>query len=176
MIALPIVVRAFRDPQLLASFSLDEWSLLLRQATCAKLSAALYCMAEQRDLLGQIPAPAREHLEWTRAHGKRHAQGVRFEVREIRRALAGLGLPLILLKGAAYTLAKLPPAPGRMFQDIDILVPKERLAEVEAALMMDGWAASHHDEYDQRYYRTWMHELPPMQHVKRQSKIGRAHV
>jgi hypothetical protein len=29
--------------------------------------------------------------------------------------------------------------------------------------MLAGWAATHHDAYDQRYYRQWMHELPPMQ-------------
>ena len=37
----------------------------------------------------------------------------------------------------------------------------------EAALMLDGWASGHRSAYDQRYYRTWMHELPPMQHIQR---------
>lgn len=175
MIALPLVVQAFRQPQQMATFSLAEWSLLLRQAAGANLMCALYSQAEQLDLLGQIPARARAHLEWAHTQGERHAQGVRFEIREIRRALAGLDVPLILLKGAAYAVAGLPPARGRLFSDIDILVPKERISEVEAALMMHGWAANHHDEYDQRYYREWMHELPPMQHVKRESLIDVHH-
>jgi hypothetical protein len=55
------------------------------------------------------------------------------------------------------------PAAGRLFADIDILVPKERLGEVESLLMAHGWVSSHHDAYDQRCYREWMHELPPMQ-------------
>ena len=159
----------------MAAFSLAEWNLLLRQAASANLTSALYYQAEALDLLGRIPARAREHLEWARTQGERHAQGVRFEIREIRRALAELDVPLILLKGAAYAAARLPPAPGRLFSDIDILVPKERLNEVEAALMMHGWASHHHDEYDQRYYREWMHELPPMQHVKRESLIDVHH-
>jgi hypothetical protein len=175
MSALPLVVQAFRQPSGMAAFSLAEWDLLLRQAAGANLTAALYYFAFDHGMLERIPARAREHLEWARTQGERHAQGVRFEVREIRRALAGLGLPLILLKGAAYSVAGLPPARGRLFSDIDIMVPKERLDEVEAALMMHGWAANHHDEYDQRYYREWMHELPPMQHVKRESLIDVHH-
>jgi hypothetical protein len=175
VIPLPLVVQAFRQPQQMAAFSLAEWNLLLRQAASASLSCALYYQAEELDLLGRIPARAREHLEWARTQGERHAQGVRFEIREIRRALAELDVPLILLKGAAYAVARLPPARGRLFSDIDILVPKARLNEVEAALMMHGWAAHHHDEYDQRYYREWMHELPPMQHVKRESLIDVHH-
>jgi len=173
--ALPLLVQAFRQPQRLAGFTLVEWDLVLRQAAVANLTAGLCHLAEEAGLLGRIAPQAREHLTWARTVGERHRQAVRFEVGEIRRALAGLDVPLILLKGAAYTLASLPPAPGRLFSDIDILVPRERLAEVEAALMLHGWAASGHDAYDQRYYREWMHELPPMQHVKRQSMIDVHH-
>jgi hypothetical protein len=69
----------------------------------------------------------------------------------------------------------LPPAPGRLFSDLDILVPKQRLDDVEAALMLAGWAGTMPDEYDQRYYRDWMHELPPMQHMRRQSMLDVHH-
>jgi hypothetical protein len=104
-----------------------------------------------------------------------HQRAVRFEVDQIRRALTSLGLPLILLKGAAYLLAGLPPAQGRIFSDVDILVPKERIGEVEAALMLHGWASAKQDDYDQRYYREWMHELPPMEHTQRGSTIDVHH-
>jgi hypothetical protein len=33
--------------------------------------------------------------------------------------------------------------------------------------MLQGWATTHHHPYDQRYYRHWMHELPPLQHATR---------
>jgi hypothetical protein len=46
-------------------------------------------------------------------------------------------------------------------------VPRQRLAEVESALMMGGWVSMNRDAYDQRYYRTWMHELPPLKHMQR---------
>jgi hypothetical protein len=159
----------------MAGFGLAEWDLLLRQAARASLGPALYYAAEAHGLLAQVPARPRAHLEWAHTQARRHAQGVRFELREIARALAGLGLRPVLLKGAAYAAAQLPPAPGRLFSDIDIMVPKERLGEVEAALMMRGWVANHLDAYDQRYYREWMHELPPMEHVKRRSLIDVHH-
>jgi hypothetical protein len=54
-----------------------------------------------------------------------------------------------------------------MVSDVDILVPRQRLADVESALMMGGWVSMNRDAYDQRYYRTWMHELPPLKHMKR---------
>ena len=171
----PLLVQALRAPSAMAGFSVAEWDLLLRQATVANLTAALYYLAEQAGVLEQLPAPARVHLEWAHVHGERHRQAVRFEVREIGRALAELGQPLILMKGAAYTMAELAPAPGRLFSDIDIMVPKQRLPEVEAALMMHGWVSHHTDAYDQRYYREWMHELPPMQHARRQSLIDVHH-
>jgi diadenosine tetraphosphatase ApaH/serine/threonine PP2A family protein phosphatase len=171
----PLILQAFRDPGRIDRFSLADWTLLLRQAAIANLTACLYYLAEEHAMLERIPAEAREHLAWSRALGQRHAQAVRFEIREIGRALAATGVPLVFLKGAAYALAQLPPARGRLFSDIDILVPKERLGEVESALMLHGWAGNHLDEYDQRYYREWMHEIPPMQHMRRQSLIDVHH-
>jgi hypothetical protein len=79
------------------------------------------------------------------------------------------------MKGAAYVVAGLPPAEGRLFSDLDILVPRHRLAEVEALLMSRGWASTHLSAYDQRYYRAWMHELPPMVHIHRQTVLDVHH-
>ena len=80
-------------------------------------------------------------------------EAVEREVAFLRKALATLDVDLVLLKGAAYLIAGLPAARGRVFSDVDILVPFDRLAEVEAALMLHGWTTTHHDAYDQRYYR-----------------------
>ncbi|MDO9188773.1 MAG: nucleotidyltransferase family protein [Sulfurimicrobium sp.] len=171
----PLVLQAFRQPDLLISLSLADWDLLLRQARSANLLARLHVVLDERGLLEKVPQQPREHLEWSHATAERHTQAVRWEVSLIRKALAKAGVPIILLKGAAYVMAKLPSARGRLFTDIDIMVPKDRLNEVEAALMLHGWAATHHDAYDQRYYRTWMHELPPMRHVRRSTVIDVHH-
>jgi hypothetical protein len=54
-------------------------------------------------------------------------------------------------------------------------VPTARINDAEAALMMHGWATSHHSAYDDRYYREWMHELPPMQHGRRMTVVDVHH-
>jgi hypothetical protein len=175
MKALPLLLRVLRDPAVAAGLDAAGWDLLLRQALGADMSTILLVLLDDAGLLGQVPAPARTHLEWARAAGERHAQAVRYEVRQIGRALSGLNLPLILLKGGAYAMAGLQAGRGRMFSDIDILVPKAQLGEVEAALMLHGWATTHQDAYDQRYYREWMHELPPMEHLRRGNVIDVHH-
>ncbi|MCS0614247.1 nucleotidyltransferase family protein [Massilia kyonggiensis] len=172
---LPVLVRVLRDPSVVRDLDDAGWDLLLRQADVANLDALLLVRLEDAGLLDAVPAAPRTHLEWTRVGAASHARAARYEVRQIGRALADLGLPLILLKGAAYAMAGLDAGRGRLFSDIDILVPKARLPEVEAALMMHGWITTHHDAYDQRYYRQWMHELPPMQHARRGNSIDVHH-
>ena len=121
----------------------------------------------ERGLLARVPPAPRAHLVAAASVCRAQEAAVRREVLEVRKALEPLDVPLVLLKGSAYLLARLPPSYGRTFSDIDVLVPRRALAHVESALMLAGFATSHHNAYDQRYYRQWMHELPPMQHVKR---------
>jgi len=171
----PLLLRAWRDPAGLAHFSLAQWNLLLRQAESANLLASLGAMLEDEGLMDQVPAAARQHFDWWKVVAARHRQAVHYEVLMITRALASSDVPVILLKGAGYAIADLPAARGRLFSDIDILVPKAKLGQVEAALMLAGWAGTNNDPYDQRYYRTWMHELPPMQHLGRGTLIDVHH-
>jgi hypothetical protein len=86
-----------------------------------------------------------------------------------------LKIPVVLLKGAAYAVADLAAAQGRLFGDVDLLVPVDHLNQVEAALMLHGWSAGHVDSYDDRYYRKWMHEIPPMVHIKRGTVVDVHH-
>lgn len=175
MTRVPILVALLREPERCARLLPSDWDLLLRQSTAANLTPSVLALLEERDLLGQVPAQVRAHIEWVRPLAVRHRQAVQFEVARIREALAATGVPLLLLKGAAYTMANLRAGTGRLYSDVDILVPKARLDEVESALMLHGWISTHHDAYDQRYYRQWMHELPPMQHAMRQSAIDVHH-
>ena len=171
----PLLIAVLRAPARMGSLTLAEWELLLRQALAANLTASLHDLAERARVLDAVPRAPRRHLEWAAALLRRHRAGVQWEVARIRAALAGLDMPLILLKGAAYAVCGLAASRGRLFSDIDLLVPRERIGEVEPALMLAGWMSHHHDAYDQRYYRVWMHEIPPMQHVQRGSVIDVHH-
>jgi hypothetical protein len=159
----------------MAALDAPAWELLLRQAGAADLGATLALLAEEYGVLAALPARVQRRLAWSRTAWERHTQAVRFEVQQVQRALAETGLPLILLKGTAYVAAGLPAAAGRLFSDVDILMPKAALGEVESLLMLHGWVATHLDDYDQRYYREWMHELPPLQHMRRATAIDVHH-
>jgi hypothetical protein len=98
-----------------------------------------------------------------------------WEAEMARRALAPLGVPVILLKGTAYAAAGLPAAEGRSIGDLDILARREDLPAVEQALLGAGWEWVKEDAYDDLYYRQWMHELPPLIHRERDRMIDVHH-
>jgi hypothetical protein len=72
-------------------------------------------------------------------------------------------------------MADLPPAKGRLFGDIDFLVPRTHLDTVEMQLLFHGWHGKVSTPYDQRYYREWMHEIPPLTHISRGSTLDVHH-
>jgi hypothetical protein len=168
-----LILSALLNPESLASFSPEQWDLLVRQGRRANLLGKLAYDLEG----GRVKASSIAHPHLSSAARVAHQQGqaVRWEVQCIRDALAPTGIPVILLKGAAYVMARLPASRGRVFTDVDIMVPKKSIAQVESALMMNGWAGDDSNAYEQRYYRQWMHEIPPMVHLRRGTVIDVHH-
>ncbi|HEV8014141.1 MAG TPA: nucleotidyltransferase family protein [Stellaceae bacterium] len=164
-----------RQPSEFVEWGDVDWDLAIRQARRAGLLARLEAQLRHGRLMGAVPPAQRAHLDAARILATKHRADVARELRAIVTALAPLAVPVILLKGAAYAAAGLPPADGRLFGDIDILLPRDRLAEAERLLAAAGWNAAKTDAYDQRYYRDWMHELPPLQHERRQTAIDVHH-
>jgi hypothetical protein len=125
---------------------------------------------------GPWPAAARGHAAaiWRLAQAQKRE--VRREAVHIAHALADLGGPVVVLKGASYVLADLPPSHrGRLFSDTDILVPQPLLDRAEALLALHGWEIAERSAYTQRYYREWSHELPPMTHRLRGTTLDVHH-
>lgn len=171
----PLLVRVLRTPESAGRLSLAQWDLLVRQARQAGLLARLQHRLGEQGLLHSIPEPARWHFDAAATLAHKQQIAVRWEVTQIRAALARLAVPLVVLKGAAYVVAGLPAARGRLFNDIDVLLPRPLLNQAEAALMLAGWHATGLSAYDERYYRRWMHEIPPMQHLQRATVIDVHH-
>ena len=170
-----LVAQALRRVEGLLSLSLSDWDLLVRQSRKADLLARISAQLKENGLYDQVPAAPRAHLDAAHLITLTQHEEVRREVEQLRSALAPLGVQIILLKGAAYLMAGLPSSCGRLFTDVDIMVPKQALGDVEASLMLNGWATTHHSAYDQRYYRQWMHELPPLQHRRRHTVVDVHH-
>lgn len=161
------LVSALVDPETLAALDHARWNSLLRQARRTRLLARLARDAERKGILDAVPPKARDLLTSARYVARDNARAIAWECNRIERALRPLNLPLVLLKGAAYATASLPPARGRLSTDVDILVPRAKLAEVERTLQAAGWEHVEPSNYVQRYYRRWMHELPPLRHATR---------
>ncbi len=170
------LLRALRDPASMSSFGEAEWDLAIRQARSADLLGRLGCMARQQvSLWESLPMPVVRHFNAAQTVVTRQHQAVYWETQQIAQAMAPTGVPILLLKGAAYAISKAPAAVGRTFSDIDILVPKADLDVVETALNLGGWVSASTKAYEQRYYRQWMHELPPMVHLQRHTTLDVHH-
>ncbi|HET9866271.1 MAG TPA: nucleotidyltransferase family protein, partial [Nitrospira sp.] len=147
------LVLAFRDPRVLADLGDGEWQDLLDLARSNALSAKLAVVLSDRGLSAKILARAQILLEEDRIRALYNQNRIRFEVRQLTRALSRVKEPIVLLKGSAYLLAGLPIAYGRFMTDLDIMVPRHKLDAVEKALLHAGWVQLPTTDYDQRYYR-----------------------
>lgn len=166
-----LLVRALRDPASVAGLSGAAWNGLIAAARAERLIGTLAYRLEGigvPDAVGPILADARFEAE-------REARQALWESDRARVALAHLDVPVVLLKGTAYVAAGLAAARGRFIGDLDILVPRDALDAVEAALLTAGWEWVKPDPYDDAYYRQWMHELPPMIHRERDRMIDVHH-
>lgn len=175
MTRVDLVLAVLRDLRVAVALDAPGWERLLRQARRADLLGRVALLLRREGLMDRIPAAARGHLEAAIVLTEAQHLEIRREVSHLERALAALAMQPVLLKGAAYLVADAASALGRTFDDVDLLVPRDRLSETEAHLMMGGWVTTHLTPYDQRYYREWMHELPPMQHGSRHSVLDVHH-
>lgn len=168
-----LLTRVMRDAAAAHELPLAEWDLLVRQARHANLLGRLH----HRLAAAGVQAPTRpaRHLQSAATMAARQHLSVRYEVQTLLTVLQPLQVPLILLKGAAYVMGNLPAASGRVFSDVDILLPRATLDEAESLLRLNGWNGDKLDPYDQRYYRRWMHELPPMMHIFRGTALDVHH-
>lgn len=153
----------------------EDVSLLLAEARACGLLGRLAFALQKSPHVSLLPSHLTDQLSATAIFFNGFRQDAWRELRHIELALSDLQAPVILLKGASYILLDLPSAKGRVFSDIDILVPKSHIASAEAALMLGGWSTGKLDAYDQRYYRQWSHEIPPMTHLHRGTTIDLHH-
>lgn len=170
-----LLSQVWAQPEQQPRLTLSDWETILGQARQAGLLGRLARHYADRHWLAAVPEQPRRYLEGAMRLVDRQHQEVQWEVHCIRRALTHVGTPIVMLKGAAYFVAGLPPRHGRLFSDIDIMVTRERLPEVEGALFRAGWISEERDPYNERYYREWMHEIPPMKHVQRGTVIDVHH-
>lgn len=171
----PVLINVLLAPESILHLSIPDWELCIRQARASQLLVRLAVTLREHSLEQNIPPAVRNHLIAATTHSEHLRNAVRNEVSYLAEALKPTNVRLVLLKGAAYELAERLPSRCRIFNDIDLLVPKARITEVELSLLMHGWASLNQNAYDDHYYRTWMHEIPPLMHLSRHSVIDVHH-
>jgi len=166
-----LLARILRSPGDAAALDARGWTDLLAIARAEQMIGTLGWRLQGMAMppaVTRILADARASAE----HGRTLAL---WEAEAARRALAPLGVPVLLLKGTAFVAAGLMAGQGRSIGDLDILVPHASLDAVERALLAAGWEWVKPDPYDDAYYRRWMHELPPLIHRDRDRMIDVHH-
>ncbi|NOT12678.1 MAG: nucleotidyltransferase family protein [Methylococcaceae bacterium] len=170
---LPIIA-LLRNPGSAEKLSLSDWDLLVRQARRAGLLARLDVLLKNQGVA--IPCQAANHFMSAQIYATQFAVSLHWEIRLIKQALNSVAVKPVFLKGCSYAIAKNRAALGRVFSDVDILVDREALAATEQALSAAGWMpAAELDDYDQKYYREWMHEIPPLQNYRRGTAVDVHH-
>lgn len=169
------LVRLLMAPAASPSLTLADWDVLLQQARSNRLLVRVAVCVEDRHLWDQVPIAVHPHLHANLQLSLKQRRDVLWELQQIHCALAALDCPLVLLKGAAYVAADLPAGRGRVFSDIDLMVPESHLAAAEQMLLSAHWIHTTTDPYDQRYYRRWTHQLPPLRHAFRGSVLDLHH-
>ncbi len=157
-----LLLDALADPARSAALEPRQWDILVRTARVARLLGTLAARVEAAGALGRLPEAVANHLRAALAEARYLRQMTLRQLTVLADTLRPLAAPIVALKGSAYILAELSIAAGRMPRDVDLMVERRRLDEAERLLRAAGWEFSKTDEYDQRYYREWSHELPPM--------------
>ena len=163
-----VLVRSLRDPASVGRLDSVGWNALIAAARAERLIGTLAMVIDE----GSAPDTVRPILADARLDAEREARQALWEA---DRAAEALGEPVLLLKGTAYAASRLKAGGGRFIGDLDILVPRGRLKQVEDRLIAAGWEWVKEDAYDDAYYRQWMHELPPMIHRERDRMIDVHH-
>ena len=162
-------------PEKICSLTESEWELLIRQGRTAHMLGRLYYIFKYNELLQHIKNKYLWHFESAYKLSQKLLHNSLRELDELSRTLDEINVKPIFLKGAAYQAANLPCSIGRIMSDIDLLVDKNQLALVQNHLLKYKWMANPIDDYDEKYYRTWMHEIPPLRHITRLTTLDVHH-
>ena len=152
-----------------------QWQFIIQILRESNLLASCYVRLERENALVNLPEFALKHMKSAYMYSQRQAKQVEYECQEIIKTLKAVEIDPIFLKGASYTLRKSINSRGRVYSDIDILVKKSDIEVAEETLLQQGWRGQKLTRYDDKYFRKWTHEIPPMFHVRRGTVLDLHH-
>ncbi|WP_371192518.1 nucleotidyltransferase family protein [Glaciecola sp. SC05] len=158
------IISLFLTPELFKDFTPVEQSQAVTVFREQKILARMCYRLEAAGVFDSLDAKTQRHLLNAKKIADRQKEQVFNEARELARVLSNTVGYLIFLKGAAYSMCSGNLGKGRIYSDIDVLVPKKDIKACEQRLAINGWLGQEISDYDDKYYRKWAHEIPPMAH------------
>ncbi len=175
MIQLKVLRAVYINPKVVETFGHEQWNQLLKEGYATRLLARIYYHLNKHQLVSVIPEQLLWHFESAKRYADAHQRDMLIEVNYVNHAFKISGQTPIYLKGIAYLIAGDEAAQGRVFSDLDVYINARNLPTVERFLHWQGWSAGEVDEYDEQYYRKWMHEIPALVHKTRGSTLDVHH-
>jgi len=163
------------EPVLMNQLTLKQWEELILIFRESKLLASVYHLLIKNDDFESKHNYVKRHLRSAFVHADRQRRQVIYECGAINALLCKINVSPIYLKGANYILRGSCNSLGRIVSDIDLLVPKTELDKVEALLKNNLWKSEVISDYDEKYYREWAHEIPPLIHILRDTVLDVHH-
>lgn len=151
------------------------WCTFIKILRFERLLSLFAYKCDSLALIEEFPQVVQGHLQNALIMAKRQADHLAYEASLLSDSISTITNQCLYLKGAAYSLAGLSVANGRLFSDIDVLVPKNKLENIERSLLLKGWLSKPINDYDENYYREWAHEIPPLVQTRRGTVVDIHH-
>lgn len=152
-----------------------KWTQLLHQSRDQALLGSLYVLCQQHNLLELLPGTVRDHFWSGFVYAEKQKVTLVQELLELENCFTGVDYPCVLVKGTAYRLGLYRFGQGRIFSDIDLLVPQSHFSDALTRLQDAGYLEFEISDYDRRYYQRWSHQHPPLTHFLRGAGIDLHH-
>ncbi len=159
------------EPEKLLDLPPSALSGIVSEARYFNMVAQLKHLCESNGLWSLLPEHFKLHLNSACLFYENQRRKLDIEAEEIAKVLTPLNVQWMYLKGGAYHLNGMTSFYGRMMSDIDILVEEAALKRVETALRNNSWVAARISNYDEKFYRCWSQEIPPLRHLYRQVEL-----
>lgn len=153
----------------------QQWTSLVSEARQQALLGSIYFLLNEHNLLSTVPSPVFAHLQSGFHYAEKQKNTLLQEMLELEQVFQDVEYPCILVKGVGYRLSGLAFGRGRIFSDIDLLIPHAAFTDALSRLLDAGYLESGMSDYDRRYYIQWSHQHPPLTHFLRGANIDLHH-
>lgn len=173
---IPLCLQLLQNPsRFIGQASTADWTQLIHQAREQALLGSCYFLLQDAGLYDQIPDKVKTHFYSGYIYAQKQKISLVKEMLKLEPFFSDAPYPCVLLKGCAYRLSELAMARGRVFSDIDLLVPQAQFPDALHRLNEAGFIEFGMSEYDRRYYLRWSHQHPPLIHYLRGVSIDLHH-